>query len=73
MPDVAVETKDERQITIPNGGLTDEQTVSVATFIKAAAADGYILKSVAARQRDTGTQRDPNVVTTAVVLTFKRP
>lgn len=69
---VELKVEDRRQITVPNGGLSTEQTRQVATFINDAAGDGFHLKSVAARQKDIGSQRDPHVVTEAVVLTFEK-
>lgn len=70
--EVTIEFKDERQITIPNTGLDEVSSARIAAFISEAIEVGYTFKSVACRQRDKGSQRDPLIVTTAVILTFHR-
>lgn len=72
MADPTVETLDQRRIIVPQGPLTLPETQLMADAIALSADDGYILVSVAARQKDIGSQRDPHVVTEAVVLTFQK-
>lgn len=68
-----IEVLDQRRIVIPQGPLTRSATDEIANFVKLSADLGYALVAVAARQKDIGSQRDPNVVTEAVVLTFQKP
>lgn len=68
-----VEYLHQIRIVIPQGPLTHAETHEISTTIAAASSGGFILKAVAARQKDIGNQRDPHVVTEAVVLTFQKP
>lgn len=70
--EVEVEMRDFRRFVIPQGRLDRAATEKVADAISLAADDGYLLVSVSARQKDIGNQRDPHIVTEAVVLHFER-
>jgi hypothetical protein len=70
---IDIHVLDQRTVTIPNKTTETRELEKLADAINAAADDGYRLVGVVPIQREVGTQRDPETVTDAVKLVFRRP